>query len=112
MDINSVVLIGRIGSVFKYAKSQNGNVYSYFSLEIEDKENAKDEMERNFYQIVHVMCFRKKVVEYLQKVGAKSGNRVVVIGYISSYSSELKGKKLISNGVCARDIFVVKTNNN
>lgn len=110
-DINSVVLIGRIGSVLRFAKSVSGTPYTYFAMEIEDKTNAKEEKDYNYHQIVHIMCFKKRIIDYLQAVDVRQREKVVVVGFISSYASELKGEKIISTVVCARDILVVKTPN-
>lgn len=106
MDVNQFTLIGRIGSSFKYAKAQSGNTYAYFSLEVEPRALAK---ENDYRQILHVMVFNKKIIDYMKAVEAKRGNRVVVVGYCSSFSNEVNGKMIISNTINAKGVFVIKT---
>ena len=105
---NEVILVGRIGKVVKFAMSQSGNEYAYFMLEVENQ-NHSQEWESEYYQTLHIMCFKKPVVKYLKDVGAKSGNIVIIFGYASSFLSEIKGKQVLQNSINATEIFVVKT---
>ena len=104
---NEVVLVGCVGSSLKFATAQSGKHYVYFALEIEARANAK-ENDRNYHQTIHVMCFKKHYVDYLQKVKAKQGNSVVVFGFASSYPSEVNGKQILANGITANEVYVVK----
>ena len=104
---NEVVLVGRVGAPVKFATAQSGNTYVYFPIEIETRSNAK-ENERNYHQTIHVMCFKRHIVEYLRKVKAKQGNNVIVFGFASSYPSEVNGKQILANGITANAVYVVK----
>lgn len=106
-DRNNLTLIGRIGGAFKEGKTQNGGSYIWFPLDIESRSNATS-TENNYYQTLHIMCFKKPVIDYLRRVNAHSGNTVVIFGFISSFPSEIKGKSLIVNAVNANEIYVVK----
>ena len=108
MDKNQLTLVGHVGEKMKYDKGTNGKEYVYFPLLINAKTTAK-EYDRNHYQIIHVMCFRQAVIDYLKKVGMKQNTMVIVFCIISSYPSEIRGKQIIENGVLANEIYVVKT---
>ena len=105
---NEVILVGRIGKNLKFAMSQSGNEYAYFTLEVENQTH-QGEWDKEYYQSLHIMCFKRPVVKYLKDVGARSGNIVVIFGYASSYKSEIKGKELLQNSINATEVFVVKT---
>lgn len=105
---NEVILVGRIKDRLKYSMSQTGNEYVYFSLELENQNNA-GEVDRQYYQTLHVTCFKRPVVKYLKSVEAKGGNIVIIFGYVGSFSNEIKGKYMIQNTIIAKEIFVVKT---
>lgn len=108
MDKNDLRLVGKIGYNYKITKAQNGKEYASFAIEVEARSNAQ-ETENNYHQTIHVMCFKPNVVKYLKKVKARQGNNVIVFGFISSYPSEIKGKQIVANGVCATEIYVIKT---
>ena len=109
---NEVALVGRIGKVVKFAKSpKSGSEYAYLMVEVENQTNAKNigDWEHEMHQALHVMCFRKPVIKYLKEIQAKTGNVVVVFGYVGSYLSEIKGKTMLQQTVNATEIYVVKT---
>ena len=101
-------LIGHIGAAMKEGTASNGSKYLYFSIEIQSKQTATS-VERNQYQTLHVMVFKKNVIEYLRKVGAKQGNTVIVKSYISAFPNTVNGKDLITNAITASEVYVVKT---
>lgn len=105
---NDVILVGRIGQRLKYALSSSGNEYAYFAMEIENQTHSS-EWSSEYNQILHIMCFKRNVVKYMKAVNAHPGNIVVVFGYCSSFSSEIKGKELLQNAINATEIYVVKT---
>lgn len=100
-------LIGHIGAAMKEGTASNGSKYLYFSIEIQSKQTATS-VERNQYQTLHVMVFKKNVIDYLRKVGAKQGNTVIVKGYISAFPNTVNGKDLITNAITASEVYVVK----
>jgi primosomal replication protein N len=106
-DFNMLFLIGRIGAAMKEGTASNGSKYMYFSIEIQSKQTATS-VERNQYQTLHVMVFKKNVIDYLRKVGAKQGNTVIVKGYISAFPNTVNGKDLITNAITASEVYVVK----
>lgn len=107
-DFNMLFLIGHIGAAMKEGTASNGSKYLYFSIEIQSKQTATS-VERNQYQTLHVMVFKKNVIEYLRKVGAKQGNTVIVKGYISAFPNTVNGKDLITNAITASEVYIVKT---
>lgn len=109
MDKNDFRLVGRIGTNYKVAKTNNGKDYVSFAVETEDRDNDSEKVERGRKQIIHVMCFKRPVIDYLTKVKAKQGNTVIVFGFISSYGKEDRGQLRISNSITAKEIYVVKT---
>ena len=107
-DFNFLLLIGRIGAAMKEATASNGSKYLYFSIEIQSKQTATS-VERNQYQTLHVMVFRKPVMDYLHKVKAHQGNTVIVKGYVSAFPNTVNGKDLITNAITASEVYIVKT---
>lgn len=107
-DRNQVTLIGRIGDAFKTGKTQNGSSYIWFPLNLEARANANS-TDNNYYQTLHIMCFKKVVIDYLKRVDAHNGNTVIIFGFVSSFSNEVRGKRVIANAINANEIYVVKT---
>ena len=108
MDKNIVILQGRIGSVLKEGKTQNGGSFIYFGLDIESKSNATS-TEHNYRQTLKIMCFKPKVVEYLKKIKAHTGTPCIVFGFMSSFYDEVHGKSVLVNALNANEIYVIKT---
>ena len=108
MDRNQLTLVGHVGDRVKFDRGTNGKEYIYFPLLVNARSTAK-EYGYNHQQIIHVMCFKSNVLEYLKKVGIKSNSHVILFGFISSYMSEIKGKQLIENGVLANEVYIIKT---
>jgi len=105
---NQLTLVGRIGAAFKEGKTQAGGTYIWFPLEVESKQTANS-TENNQRQSIHIMCFRKPVIDYLKSVKAHSGCIVIIFGFISSFPDEVKGKAVRVNAVNANEIYVVQT---
>lgn len=113
MDKNIVYLEGRIGTDFKYGKTQEGKDFATFSLVLSsssyDRE-VHDSTERNFSETyIRILCFDKRQVEYLRRINANSGQRVCVYGRLSSHRTEYKGVDFIQNNVVVRDLSILKT---
>lgn len=108
MDKNSCTFIGRIGSPIKTSVTQNGDPYCWFLLEIESRV-TQNSTENNRYQKINIMCFRSKVIKYLQRLNAREGNYVIVFGFVSSFPTEVKGQRLIANGINANEVYLIKT---
>lgn len=108
-DFNLLILIGRIGAAMKEGTAKNGSRYLYFSIEIQSKQTANS-IERNQYQTLHVMVFRKSVIDYLHKVNARQGNTVIVRGYVSAFPDNVNGKDVIVNAINGVECYVVKYN--
>ena len=101
--MNEVTLCGRIGSTYKERRSKSGQTYIAFAMEVETKERS------SFRNIVHILCFRKPVVDYLKKLNVHEGTPVIVFGNVGSWGDEVKGTRIIQNAVYANKIYVIKT---
>lgn len=108
-DFNFLLLIGRIGAAMKEGTAKNGSKYLYFSIEIQSKQTATS-IERNQYQTLHVMVFRKPVIDYLRKVKAHQGNTVIVKGYLTAFPDTVNGKDVVVNAINGVECYIVKTN--
>lgn len=108
MDFNQCIFVGRINGKIKEGKTQNGGSYIWMPLYIESRANANS-TENNYHQIIHVMVFKKSVIDYMNSVGARSGNKVIVFGFVSSFPDEIKGKAVTVNAINANAVFVIKT---
>lgn len=107
VDRNQLTLVGRIGGAFKEGKTKNGETYIYFSLELQARQ-TQSSTENNQSQVLHVMCFRKPVIEYLRKVKAHTGNVAVIFGFVSSFPDTIKGKDVRVNAINAHECYIVK----
>lgn len=107
-DFNLLILIGRIGAAMKEGTAKNGSRYLYFSIEIQSKQTANS-IERNQHQTLHVMVFRKPVIDYLRRVRAHQGNTVVVKGYIAAFPDTVNGKDVVVNAINGVECYVIKT---
>lgn len=114
MDKNQVILQGRISSLVKQGKTQTGGEFLYFGLNIEAKANASS-TDNNYHQTLKVMCFKPKVIKYLQDLKVHSGMHCIVFGFVSSFMDEIKGKQMLMNAINANEVFIIQTkpyNNN
>lgn len=109
MDLNIVFLQGKIGNDLQYKKTSEGAQFATFSVVVNSfSKDIKDSTERRTETYIRVMCFDKYIVEYLQRVNAKQGNKVSILARLNSHKSEYKGISFIQNDVIARDVVVVK----
>lgn len=106
-DKNQIVLVGKVGSAVKRGKTQNGDGYLAFLLEIQSKETANSSA-NNYHQYISVRVFRAPVIKYLDKVGIHLGMPLIVFGFISSYQGEVKGKKIIANSVNGVEVYAIR----
>lgn len=109
MDLNIVFLQGKIGNDLQYKKTSEGSQFATFSVVVNSfSKDMKDSTEKRSETYIRVMCFDKHIVEYLQRVNAKQGNKVSILARLNSHKSEYKGISFIQNDVIARDVVVVK----
>lgn len=108
MDKNESILVGRVASKIKEGKTQRGDSYIWFSLDIEAKANATS-TDNNYHQSINIMCFKKPVIDYVKRVNMRIGCTVVVFGFVSSFIYEFKGKNIATNAINGNEIYVVKT---
>jgi len=108
VDKNLVILQGRIGSVLKEGKTQNGGTFVYFGLDVESKSNATS-TENNYRQTLKIMVFKPKVIEYLKKIKAHSGTPCIVFGFMSSFYDEVHGKSVLVNALNANEVLCIQT---
>ena len=106
---NETIIVGRIGKPIKYAQAANGNSYAYMAVECEARDNPITD--ERLIPIVHVSTFKSHLVKYLKDVGAKANDTIIVFGFISSYGSEIKGQKIISNNIVANALYIAKKPN-
>lgn len=112
LDKNIVLLEGLIGDDARFGRTQEGKDFFTFSLCINSfmKEIA-DSTERTHSQTyVRIFVYDKRQLEYLHKVDVHRGQRVSILGRLSSYKAEYKGNAYITCNVVCRDITVIKTN--
>lgn len=111
-DRNIVMLSGIVGDDVKFGRSQNGKNYCSFSLCINSymRDMADDTERANSQAMIRVTAFDKKLVEYLQNVGIKRGQRASIFGRLSTHKTEYKGIDYIQLAVVIRDIEIVKPN--
>ena len=107
-DLNECLFVGKIGSNIKKGKTQNGEPYIGFLLRCEPVANSNSSM-NNQSQMISIRCFKPKVIKYLETVCAKMNDPCVVIGFVSSYRAEVRGKSLTANSINANQILIVKT---
>lgn len=111
IDKNFVFLEGLIDS-FKYDVAEGGREYATFSLSInatyremsdgfEDRSNAQN--------WIRIFVYNKRILEYLKRVGAHSGQRASLFGRLNSFKNEYKGITFMSNSVLCRDINIITT---
>ena len=107
-DFNNCYFLGRIASSIKRGKTLNGEPFIAFLLNCEPTANANSS-ENNRNQYISIRCFKPKVIKYVEKVGAHRYSPVCVIGFVSSYQDEVKGKRITANSVNANQILVIQT---
>ena len=107
MDRNEFILVGRIGNAIKKGKTVNGDDYIWMPVYLENR-SGNTSTDNNFHQNINVMCYKKTVINYLEKVGAHTGNTVVIFGFVSSFRQEVNGKTLVANAINANEIYVVR----
>ena len=107
-DRNDCRFVGRVGERMKKGKTVNGQPYMYFDLAIESKANANS-TDNNFHQSIPIMVFKKPVIDYLERLKIHQGSPLVVFGFVSTYTDELRGITLKSNGINANEVYCIQT---
>ena len=106
-DLNECLFVGKIGSNIKKGKTQNGEPYIGFLLRCEPVANSNSS-KNNQSQMISIRCFKPKVIRYIEDVKAKMNTNVVVIGFVSSYPTEVNGKRLTANSINANHIYCIQ----
>lgn len=107
-DRNNITLVGRIGDIMKKSKTSNGSTFLWIPIRIQNTLGATS-VDRNFNQEINVMVFNRKIIEYLERVGARSGNNIIVFGYVAAFKQTVNGKDIVSNAINATEAYIVKT---
>lgn len=107
MDRNDCRFVGRIGQRRKEGKTVKGEPYMYFEMDIESRFNSTS-TENNYRQSIPIMLFKKNVIDYLKRLNVHTGTPIIVFGFVSTYTDELKGITLKSNGINASEVYVIK----
>lgn len=108
MDRNDCRFVGHVGDRRKEGITINGEPYMYFEMAIESKFNANTS-ENNYRQSIPIMVFKKPVINYLKRLSIHQGMPIIVFGFVSTYTDELKGITLKSNGINASEVYVIQT---
>ena len=108
MDRNECTFVGRIGSPIKTKRAKTGDWFMWFKVEMEPRANARS-TDNNYHQQINVMCFKKPVIDYFEKVNAREGCLVIIFGFVSSFNFEWRGKSIIANAVNANEAYIIKT---
>lgn len=109
---NLVMLLnGIIGDDAKWGKTQNGKEFFTFTFVVNhyDKELADSTEREHSRTFIRVFCYDKRQLDYLHSVNVRRGQRVSVVGRISSCKGELRGITFMQNNVICRDITIIKT---
>lgn len=110
MDKNFVILEGRIASPIKKGKTKDGKLYCSFMLSCSPySREYHDRTENREEAPFAVLVFDKRILEGLDEVGARMGNRASVFARLNGYSEEKNGKMLYHTMVIARDVRIIKT---
>lgn len=107
-DRNNLTLVGRIGDRMSKKKASNGSEFLWIPIRIQNTLGATS-VDRNFNQELNVMVFNKKVIKYLEDVGARCGNNIIVFGYVAAFKHTVKGKDIVSNAINATEAYIIKT---
>lgn len=105
------MLEGRISSTIKRAKTKESKEYLKFMLAINSySKDVHDSSEQRNDILLPLLVFDKRIVTYLEHVGARCGNRVSILARLNSYKDEdEKGNIIHHTCIIARDIQVLKT---
>ena len=111
LDKNIVLLEGLIGDDFMYKKTSDAKEMATFSLCINSymKEIADDTERTRSQTYVRIFVYDKKQLEYLHRIDVHRGQRVSILGRLSSHRTEYKGIEYIQLTVIVRDIVVIQT---
>ena len=112
IDKNIVILEGLIGDDFMYKKTSDAKEMATFSLCINAytlKEIADDSERSRAQTYVRIFVYDKKQLEYLHRIDVHRGQRVSILGRLSSRKTEYKGIEYIQLTVIVRDIGVIQT---
>lgn len=111
MDKNIVMLEGTIGEDFKYAKTRDKRDFATFTVGMNTGNyEERDDTEKRIPIFIRVMVFDEKCIQYLKKIGARSGSRCSIFGRLNSHRMmNNKGFSIVVNDVVVRDIHIVKT---
>lgn len=100
--------MGRVGERMKKGKTVNGQPYMYFDMDIESKFNATS-TDNNYHQSIPIMVFKKPVIDYLERLQIHTNTPIIVFGFVSTYTDEVRGITLKSNGINANEVYVIRT---
>lgn len=108
---NEVFLRGIVADNVLYGKATSGYDYCSFSLIINDKDDIStdDTKSKEYIRIFVFNNKKKKMVEYLNKMGFRRGLYVGVYGKLRTVGTEHKGIQLVQIIVDVRDIFIIQT---
>ena len=53
--------------------------------------------------------FKPAVIKYLEKLKVHVGTPIIAFGFVSTYTDELKGVTLKSNGINCNECYVIQT---
>ena len=107
---NVVFLEGRISDDYKQMRTKEGRIFITFTLIVRSfDKDLSDNTERKIDIYIRIMVFDNKLIKYLERVGAKNGNWVSIMGRVNTYQREIDDKYYSFLDVVVRDINVLKT---
>ena len=107
--INRVTLRGKISMKVKYSKTVDGNEFCSFNIEMNNnQQRTYDKTARDTMFYLHIMVFKKEVVEYLKRNNAKQNDVVTIEGRLNCKRVEMKGIEFYQTNIIAHDIQITK----
>lgn len=102
-DKNYVCLEGVIVGDVTYKKTSAGKNYCSFTIRTETK-CSEGFSTTNTY----VFVFTQQKIDYLKRVGAREGNRVLVVAHLRTSKKDVHGTTIMQTIVTVDDVHIIK----
>lgn len=104
---NRFYLSGIVNTNIKYGTTVNGDTYAWFAVRLENKLGVSS-TDYNYNQNLGVTVFNQNIIKYMKRVNMKRNDNVVVFGFLSAFTQQIKGDDYTGHGINATQLFVVK----